>query len=95
MVARFGGDCLFDVNHYNVFKLYRYLFMTLNEKEQAVYQGISNLKLRKLRSGAGDDQNSGDEGNLFTLFGKRFMIPIDIEILTDHAPFYPHDLAED
>jgi len=26
--------------------------MTLNDKEQAVYQGISNLELRKLRSGA-------------------------------------------
>jgi len=23
------------------------------------------------------------------------MIPLDFEILTDHSPFYPHDLTED
>jgi len=57
--------------------------MTENKKEQSLYQGISNLKLRKLRSG--DAQNTGTEGNLLTVFGKRFMTPLDFEIITDHA----------
>jgi len=69
--------------------------MSPNDREQAVYQGISNLKLMKLRSGAGDVTNTGVEGNLFTVFGKRFMIPFDFEMLRDHPPFYPYVLAED
>jgi len=95
LVVRYGGECLFDLNHYNVFKTYCDLFKTLNEKDQAIYQGISNLKLRKPRSGAGDANNTGEEANLFTAFGKRIMIPLDFEMLTDHAPFYPYVLAED
>jgi len=51
MAVKFGGECLFDVNHYNVFKTYCDLFMTVNKKEQYVYQGISSLKLIKLRWG--------------------------------------------
>jgi len=89
MSVKFRGECLFDLNHYNVFKTYCDLFMKVNKKEQSVYQGISNLKLRKLRSVSGYAQNTGTEGNLL------FMIPLDFGILTDHAPFYLHDLAED
>jgi len=95
LVVTYGRENLFDLNYYNVFKTYCDLFMSPNDREHAVYQGISNLKLIKLRSGAGDAQNSGDEGNLFTVFGRRFMIPIDFEMLTDHAPFYPYEPAED
>jgi len=63
MAVNFGEECLFDLNHYNVFKTYFDLFMTVNKKEQSVYQGISNLKIRKLRSGSGDAHNTDTEGN--------------------------------
>jgi len=95
LVVRYRGECLFDLNHYHVFKTCCDLYMPPNARGQAVCQGISNLRLMKLRSGAGDANNDGDEGNLFTVFGKRFIIPLDFEMLTDHEPFYPYVIAED
>jgi len=70
MAVKFGGECLFELNQYNVFKTYCDLFMTMNKKEQSVYQGMSNRKPIKLRSGSGGAQNTGTEGNLFTVFGR-------------------------
>jgi len=36
MAVKFGGECLFDLNHNNIFKTYCDLFMTVNKKEQSV-----------------------------------------------------------
>jgi len=33
IAVKFGGECPFYLNHYNVFKTYCDLFMTMNKKE--------------------------------------------------------------
>ena len=54
-------------------------------------------KLSQIRSGAGYKPTSGvdTENKLENVYGKKYRINLDHQILTDHGVFYPHALYTD
>jgi len=62
-----------------------------------ILQGIQNEDLCKIRSGAGDKKTSGvdAEKKLNDIFGEKYRINLDHQILTDHGIFYPQALYND
>ena len=60
-------------------------------------EGIQSNKLSQIRSGAGDKPTSGvaDENELEKVYGKKYRINLDHQILTDHGVFYPQALYTD
>ena len=89
----FGGQILIDFNGYDLFKLYRDLFLTEKERELKIMQGIYKDKnVSKLRQGSGDKVTSGkdDEVRIAYIYEKRYKLPIDFEVLNDHGAFYPY-----
>ena len=61
-----------------------------------ILQGIQSEDLCKIRSGAGDKKTSGVEAEkkLNDVFGEKYHINLDHQILTDHGVFYPQALYE-
>ena len=59
-------------------------------------QGISNINIRRLRTGAGkgDTSKTNDE-RLKSIHETRYCIPIDHLILNDHGVFSPYCLKHD
>ena len=57
----------------------------------------SGEDLCKIRSGAGDKKTSGvdAENKLNAIFGAKYRINLDHQILTDHGVFYPQVLFND
>ena len=67
--------------------------LTEKERELRIKQGIYKDKnVSKLRQGSGDKATSGkdDEVRIASIFGKRYKLPIDFEVLNDHGVFYPY-----
>ena len=62
-----------------------------------VPEGIQSEDLSKIPSGLGDKKTSGveAENKLNEVYGKKYHINLDHQILTDHGIFYPQALYTD
>ena len=60
-------------------------------------EGIQSEDLCKIRSGSGDKKTSqvDAENILEKVYGKKYRINLDHQILTDHGVFYPQALYTD
>ena len=96
-VVKFGGSTLDDIVDYDIYKIFTDLFLPEEKRGNMVAEGIQSNKLSQIRSGVGDKPTSGvAAGNkLQKVFGKKYRINLDHQILTDHGVFYPQALYTD
>ena len=96
MVVRFGGALLQDTVDYDLFKIYEDLFLSQEQRDEMIREGIQSEHLCKIRSNAGDKKTSGvdAEKKLNQIYGSKYRIRLDHEILTDHGVFYPQALYD-
>ena len=97
MVVKFAGTILQDTDGYDLFQIYEDLFLSQEQRDDMVLEGIQSVDLCKIRSNAGDKKTSGvdTENALNENFGTKYYIWLDHEILTDHGVFYPQALYND
>ena len=97
MVVKFAGTILQDTDGYDLFKIYEDLFLSQEQRDDMILEGIQSVDLCKIRSNAGDKKTSGvdTENTLNENFGTKYYIWLDHEILTDHGVFYPQALYND
>ena len=97
MAVNFGGTTLEDTTDYDVYKTFSDLFLPGEKRDNMVPEGIQSEDLCKIRSGAGDAKTSGvdAEKKLNEVYGKKYRINLDHQILTDHGIFYPQALYND
>ena len=97
MVVKYGGDTIEDTLDYDVYKTFSDLFLPGKKRDNMVPEGIQSEDLCKIRSGAGDAKTSGvdAEKKLNEVYGKKYRINLDHQILADHGFFYPQALDND
>ena len=97
LVVKFAGTTVQDTNGYDICKIFEDLFLSKDEREEKLLEGIQSVNLCKIRSGAGDKPTSGvdAENKLQTIYGNKYRIKLDHQILTDHGVFYPQALYND
>ena len=97
MKLTFGGTTLEDTVDYDVYKTFQDLFLPGEKRDNMVREGIQSEDLSKIRSGAGDAKTSGvdAEKKLNEVYGEKYRINLDHQILTDHGIFYPQALYND
>ena len=97
MVIKFAGITLQDTADYDLFKIYEDLFLSQEQRDEMICEGIQSEDLCKIRSNAGDKKTSGvdTEKKLNQIYGSKYRIRLDHEILTDHGVFYPQALYND
>ena len=90
---KFGGEILQDTQRYDLLQTYNDLFLTKEEREDRLKQGISSVNMRKLRTNAGDKVTS-DSGEvaLAAVHNTKYKIPLDHSVVNEHGVFYPKDL---
>jgi len=97
MDVKFGTTILQQTNGYSIFKIYEDLFLSQEHRDNMLLEGIQSEDLCKIRSNAGDKKISGveTEKKLNEIYGTKYCIRLDNEILTDHGVFYPQALYND
>ena len=97
MVVKFAGTILQDTVAYDLFKIYEDLFLSQEQRDNMLLDGIQSEDLCKIRSYTGDKKTSGvdAEKKLNEIYGAKYRIRLDHEILTDHGVFYPQALYND
>ena len=96
-VVKFGGTTLDEIVDYDVYKIFTDLFLPEETRGNMVSEGIQSKKLSQIRSGAGDKPTTGvdAENKLEEVYGKKYRINLDHQILTDHGVFYSQALYTD
>jgi len=91
LAVKFAGEILQDTVGYDIYKTFEDLFLSQEKRDGMTLEGIQSEDLCKIRSGAGDKKTSGvdAENKLEEVFGKKYRIRLDHQILT---VFYPSTL---
>ena len=94
LVVKFAGEILQDTNAFDIYKLFEDLFLPKAQRENMYLEGIQTEELCKIRSNSGDKKTTGvdAEKKLNTVYGNKYRIPLDHEILKDHGVFNPSAL---
>ena len=90
----FGGETLQDTQRYDLFQTYHDLYLTAEDRQNGIKQGISSENMRKLRTNAGDKVTSGNDKEvaLAAVYNTKYRIPLNHPILSKHGAFYPKAL---
>ena len=96
-VVKFAATTVQDTDGYDIYKTFEDLFLSRDERENMLREGIQSVDLNKIRSDAGDKKSSGvdEENALNAVYGTKYRINLDYPILTDHGVFYPQALYND
>ena len=96
-VVKYAGETVQDTHGYDIYEIFKDLFLTVEEREEMLLEGIQSTKLNKIRSGAANKETSGvdTEKALESVYKNKYKINLDHEILTDHGVFYPQALLHD
>ena len=99
MIVKFASTIVQDTTSYGIYKTFEDLFLSMDERENMLREGIQSTDLNKIRSGAGDkkkdDGGAAEEYALNAVYGTKYRINLDHSILTDHGVFYPQALYND
>ena len=95
-VVKFAGTIIQETASYGIYKTFEDLFLSKDERENMLREGIQDTDLNKLRSDAGDkDTSNAGRNTLNAVYGTKYRINLDHPILTDHGVFYPKALYHD
>ena len=97
LVVKYSGTILQDTVGYDIYKIFEDLFLSKEERDNMLQDGIQSVGLNKIRSNAGDKQTSDvdTENKLNKIYGTKYRIRLDYQILNDHGTFYPQALFND
>ena len=97
LVVKYAGEILQDTVGYDIFKIWEDAFLSQEERDNMILEGIQSEDICKIRSGAGDKKTSGvdAENKLNKVYGTKYRIRLDHQVLTDHGVFYPQALYND
>ena len=95
--VKFAATPVQTTDSYSIYKTFEDLFLSRDERENMLPEGIQSVDLCKIRSGAGDKKTSGvdEENALNGVYGTKYRINLDHPILTDHGVFNPQALYND
>ena len=93
--VKWGATNILEIDHYSLYSTYKDLWLTGEERDNKIFEGIQPETMRKLRSGVTVADANDKQKMLKKVFGKKYVIPLDFELLSTHAPFYKFPIQED
>ena len=95
--VKFAATSVQDTDGYDIYKILEDLFLSTDERDNMLAEGIQSVDLCRICSGSSDKKTSGvDDGNkLNGMYRNKYRINLDHPILTDHGVFYPQALFND
>jgi len=95
LVVKFAGTILRNTVGYDIYKIFEDLFLPVEQRDNMVPEGIQSEDLCKIPSNAGNKKTSGvaAENKLNAVYGTKYRISLDHQLLTDHGVLYPQALC--
>ena len=94
MSVKWGSQIAYDLNNYDLYMTYKDLWLPEEIRNDMTFEGIQDKNVNKLRSGLTVSGANAGEKILHEVYGNKYKIPLDFELLTNHAPLYKYALDE-
>ena len=96
-IVKIAATTVQETDSYSIYKTFEDLFLSTDERDNMLREGIQSEDLNKIRSGSSTKKTSGvdTENALNAVYGNKYRINLDHPILTDHRVFYPQALPND
>ena len=96
-LQKLEGNEIISIDDYDVLYSYYDCWKTVNERANAVFQGIVEADGQtenaiKHRINAGDKASNAKDQTVASIFDNKFCIPLDFEILESSLPLYQYGL---
>ena len=94
LAVKFEGNQILKIEDFDIFACCRDLWKTKSEKRNAIRQGIISdggctNNCIKLRINAADkNASNGQDKAIADIYGNKFIIPLDFEMLDSSIPYY-------
>ena len=97
LTIKFARESLQDTDGYDLFQLYKDLFLTENKRASMMREGIQSVDLPRTRCNAGDKKNTGidKEKKRNKVYRSKYRISIDHDIPNNHGAFFPKGLSNE
>ena len=91
LFVKFAGTTVQDTVGYDIYKIFDDLFLSEDERNNMLLEGIQSMDLCKIRSNAGDKKTSGvdAENKLTEVYKNKNRIHLDHQILDRPRRFLP------
>src|SRR5271157_4442654 len=85
--VKIGSQLIFELNNSHLYNTYKDLWLTKYERKNRVINGLQDVNLRKLRSDLKTRfVPSVQYMQVQKVYGKRYFIPLNFEMITHHMP---------
>jgi len=87
--VKIGTETVYDLNHAHLYNTFKDLWLSRATRKNSVFKGIQTLTLRKIRTDLQSTMSAKSTPDVVTvrdIFGKRYSLPLDCELIKDHQP---------
>ena len=91
---KISGNEIMSIDDSDIYHCYIDLWKPPTERINMAYQGIGKSNMLKHRIKAKDASADKEDQAIAKVFGNRFCIPLDFELLETHMPFYQAGLGD-
>ena len=94
LVIKINSDPIFDLDNAHLYNTYKDLWLTEKQRTNSVFKGIQVEELRKMRSDlkATLPDVKAMNTTLRGVFGKKYVIPLNLDFIADHIPLHTSEL---
>ena len=92
-----GSTEIYDLDHAHLYNSYKDLWLTEKQRINLIESGIQDEELRKMRSKITVSLENAKDCNVIlkNIYGKRYIVPLNFELINDHMPLPTKNIEED
>ena len=86
IVVKIGSEVVHTLQNAHLYNTFKDLWLTEKQRTNAVFKGIQDEELRKMRTDLKTKFVQTTASNLIlkNIFGKRYIMPLDFDLINDH-----------
>ena len=88
--VKIGSNIIYDLDHAHLYNTYKDLWETKALRKNSAFKGIQTNQLSKMRADVNSTISAaGDVTSVRDVYGKRYILPLDFELIESHQPVSP------
>jgi hypothetical protein len=91
---KLGSEPIYELEYAHLYNTYKDLWLSEKQRINAIFKGIQDEELRKMRADlkASPVNRKASNTALRDVFGKRYKVPLGLDLLDDHVPLPTGDI---
>ena len=97
IVVKISSKPVYELDYAHLYNTYKDIWLTDKQRTNSVFKGIQDEELRKMRADlqASLPDPKASNVELRHVYGKKYKLPLDLELINDHVPLPTWDINDE